>query len=66
MVKTASVMLADVHRDGSIHNRRTVASVSPSRSSGFPRIAKVTGGILVAWTNVDREKGITTQFYALD
>jgi hypothetical protein len=64
--ETASVMLADVHRDGSIHNRRTVASVSPSRSSGFPRIAKVTGGILVAWTNVDREKGITTQFYALD
>jgi hypothetical protein len=64
--ETASVMLADVHRDGTIHNRRTVASVSSSRSSGFPRIAKVNGGILVAWTDTDRKQGISTQFFALD
>jgi len=63
--EAASVMLADVHKDGTVNNRRTVASVSPSRSSGFPRIAKVNGGILVAWTDADREQGISCKFYKL-
>jgi hypothetical protein len=62
--ETASIMLAEVHRDGTITNRRTIASVSPSRSSGFPRIIKVKGGILAAWTDVDRELGISTTFLA--
>ena len=63
---TASVMLADVEVDGKVYNRRTVASVSPSRSSGFPRIAKVQGGILVAWTDLDRTQGINTRFYSVN
>jgi hypothetical protein len=62
--ETASIMLAEVHRDGTITNRQTIASVSPSRSSGFPRIIKVKGGILAAWTDVDRELGISTTFLA--
>ena len=62
--ETASIMLADVYRDGTVNNRRTVAEVSPSRSSGFPRLAKVQGGILVAWTDVDRDKGISTKFFS--
>ena len=62
--ESASLMLADVHLDGTVTNRRTVAEVSPSRSSGFPRLAKVQGGILVAWTDVDRDKGISTKFFS--
>ena len=62
--ETASVMLATVHSDGTIENKKEIAKVSPSRSSGFPRIAKVDGGILLAWTDLDREKGISTQFIA--
>ena len=61
--ETASVMLADVFRDGTVNNRRTVAEVSPSRSSGFPRIAKVDGGLLVAWTDLNREQGISAKFF---
>jgi hypothetical protein len=60
---TASVTLADVHRDGTIENKQIVAQVSPLRSSGFPRLAKVNGGILVAWTDLDREVGISTNFF---
>jgi hypothetical protein len=61
--ETASVMLIDVFKDGTIENKRTVAKVSPSRSSGFPRLAKVNGGILVAWTDLEREVGISTNFF---
>ena len=61
---TASVMLANVHADGTIENKLVVAEVSPLRSSGFPSIAKVDGGILVAWTDLDREVGISTKFFA--
>ena len=60
---TASVTLADVHRDGTIENKQIVAQVSPLRSSGFPRLAKVKGGILVAWTDLEREVGISTNFF---
>ncbi len=63
--ETASVMLAAIHRNGTVNKKRVVASVSPSRSSGFPRIAKVMGGILVAWTDSNREQGISAQFFAL-
>lgn len=62
----ASVMLADVEVDGTIQNRRTVAQVSPTRSSGFPRLAVVDGGILVAWTDLDRSQGINTRFYSIN
>ena len=62
--ESASLMLADVHLDGTVTNRRTVAEVSPSRSSGFPRLAKVQGGILLAWTDLDRDKGISTKFFS--
>ncbi|MAI66799.1 MAG: hypothetical protein CMJ26_02845 [Phycisphaerae bacterium] len=62
--ETASVMLATIHADGTIENKKEVAQVSASRSSGFPRIAKVSGGILLAWTDLDRLKGIFTKFYA--
>ena len=61
---TASIMLADVYADGTIDNKQVVAKVSPSRSSGFPRLAKVHGGILVAWTDLDREVGISTKFFS--
>jgi hypothetical protein len=57
-------MIAEVHKNGTIDNKQVVAQVSPSRSSGFPRIAKVNGGILLAWTDLDRTKGISTKFYA--
>jgi len=62
----ASVMIADAHSDGTVDNNRSVASVSPSRSSGFPRLAKVQGGILVAWTDLDRSRGINAQFYPVN
>jgi len=61
--ETASVMLADVHRDGTVNNRRTVAQVSPTRSSGFPRVAKTDGGILVAWTDLERSQGVNAKFF---
>ena len=61
--ETASVMLADVHRDGTVNNHRTVAEVSSSRSSGFPRLAKVKDGVLVAWTDLNREQGINAKFF---
>jgi hypothetical protein len=60
----ATVMLATVNADGTIKNKIEVAEVSHSRSSGFPRIAKLEDGILVAWTDYNREKGISTKFYA--
>lgn len=63
---TASVMLADVHIDGTVNNKRVVASVSSTRSSGFPRLARVQGGIIVAWTDIDRKQGINTRFYRVD
>ena len=62
--ETSSVMLADVQKEGTIDNRRTIAEVSPTRSSGFPRLAKVNDGVLIAWTDLDREKGISTKFFA--
>ena len=60
--ETASVMLVDVHIDGTVDNRRTIAEVSSSRSSGFPRLVKVNGGLLVAWTELDRKQGINATF----
>jgi hypothetical protein len=60
--ETAAVMLAHVQVDGTIDNKQVVAQVSPNRSSGFPRIAKVDGGILLAWTDLDRAKGISSRF----
>ncbi|MGY8753120.1 MAG: hypothetical protein ACKVIO_04410 [Phycisphaerales bacterium] len=62
--ETASVMLATVHSDGTINEKEVVAQVSASRASGFPRVAKVRGGILVAWTSLDRKNGISAKFYA--
>jgi hypothetical protein len=63
--ETASVMVAEVHKNGTIDNKQVVANVSPNRSSGFPRIAKVNGGILLAWTDLDRTKGISTKLIPL-
>ena len=60
---TASVTLANVYKDGTIDNKQIVAEVSPLRSSGFPRVAKVDGGVLVAWTDLDRKLGISSRFY---
>ena len=60
----AFVMLATVSEDGTIQNKVEVAEVSHSRSSGFPRIARLSDGVLVAWTDPNREKGISTKFYA--
>ncbi len=57
---TTSVMVATVHRDGSITDRQTIAEVASSRKSGFPRIAKIKDGLLIAWTDKDRHKGIST------
>jgi hypothetical protein len=59
----AVVMLATVRKDGTIQNKTEVAEVSGSRASGFPRIAKLKEGVLVAWTDLDRDKGISTKFY---
>jgi len=56
--ETAAVMLVTVHRDGTVTDRKQVASVSLSRNSGFPRIAKVGEGLLVVWTSIDRDKGL--------
>ena len=64
--ETASLMLADVDIDGTVSNRRTITEVSSSRSSGFPRLAKVDGGLLVAWTDLDRKKGISTEFFPIE
>ncbi len=62
--ETASVILAIVHADGTIEIKKAIAQVSPSRSSGFPRIAKVDGGVLLAWTSLHRKNGISTKFFA--
>jgi len=58
--ETISVMIATVHKDGSITDRRTIAEVTSSRKSGFPRIAKIKDGLLIAWTDKDSHAGISS------
>lgn len=58
--ETTTVVIATVHKNGSITDRRTIAEVASSRKSGFPRIAKIKNGLLVAWTDEDPHKGIST------
>ncbi len=63
---TASVMLAVVRSDGTVAEADVIAQVSASRSSGFPRIATIDGGVLLAWTSQDRDKGIETKYVQED
>jgi hypothetical protein len=64
--ESASVMLAEVNRDGSITNIQVVSEVLSSRASGFPRIAKVDGGVLIAWTDKDRKQGVNARFFEIN
>ena len=57
---TTSVTIATVHKDGSITNQQTIAKVASSRKSGFPRIVKIKEGLLIAWTDKNRQSGIST------
>jgi len=61
----ASIQISVVHDDGRITQRKHVSDVASSRSSGFPRIVKVDEGILVVWTDLDREIGIDATIIAL-
>ena len=58
---STSVTIATVHKDGTVTDRRIIAMVASSRKSGFPRIAKVKEGLLIAWTDKDKHKGISTK-----
>jgi len=59
--QSTSVVIATVHKNGKVTNRQTIAEVASSRKSGFPRIAKVKEGLLIAWTDKDKHKGISTK-----
>lgn len=46
----AEIRARIVHRDGRMEPSRTVTRVSANRSSGFPRLAATTQGVIAAWT----------------
>ena len=64
--ETSALMLAEVHRDETVTNVQSIAEVSSSRSSGFPRISKVDGGVLIVWTDIDRLNGINSSLVLLE
>jgi len=55
---SASVRLRHVARDGVASESRILGPISPGRPSGFPRIARRGGELIVAWTVVGRPPSI--------
>ncbi len=51
--KDASIMVVSVGSDGKKGPVRLVATISPTRQSGFPIMEKIGNNILFAWTQVD-------------
>lgn len=47
---TAYVRLRRVERDGTQGDAVTVGTTKANRTSGFPRMARVAGGLVLAWT----------------
>lgn len=47
------VMMREVMPDGSLSDPQTVGMTDASRSSGFPRIAKVEDSLVFAWTQTE-------------
>ena len=52
----AEIHLRQFDRDGSGHEAMTVARTSPSRASGFPRLARIGSHLYMAWVDIESEE----------
>jgi BNR repeat-like domain len=52
----ASLMLKTYDHNGGLQQTETIATVSPERASGFPRMVLWDGQIVVTWTDVVEKK----------
>lgn len=62
----AAVRARLVSADGVAHAAWTVASASAERAGGFPRMARVDGGVVFAWTEPGRPSHVRTTLVSTD
>ena len=59
----ANINLSRINANGDILEKRTIASTSMQRASGFPSISSRNKEIVLAWTQVEPESKVTISSY---
>ena len=54
----AEIRVRQVRPEGTLGGSRTVAEISAARASGFPRMTRIAGAVIIAWTETGESGGI--------